>query len=143
MRSGLRPDTRRSTLSPRVTKMLSFAKMMERPPGRGAMSMRSRPGTAADSYQVSTTIVSAGVRRVVFCVKVSVWYHVLWYLSCIARTTWSPDVNDCAAARPGDAASTHSAASAAANEEEQRAVIRTPFIRGVLKGQTPYGRSRD
>src|SRR5665213_899127 len=35
-------------------------------------------------------IVSAGVRRVVFWVKLSVRYHVFAYLSCIARMTASP-----------------------------------------------------
>ena len=38
--------------------------------------MRSRPGMAPYSVHVSTRIESLGSRRVVFCVKLTVLYHL-------------------------------------------------------------------
>ncbi len=72
----LRDAIRLTTLSP-------FMKYSESPeyiatigPVARSMTTRSLPGNMAASRHVSMTIVSAGVRSVVFCEKVSVWYHV-------------------------------------------------------------------
>jgi hypothetical protein len=72
--------------------------------------------------------VSAGVRRVVFCVKLSVRYQLLAYLSCIARITASPLVGagalDHAIKPPADAIT--AAASARRDPMTEDNFIRAP-----------------
>ncbi len=63
--------------------------------------MRSLPGSFIVSYQVSCTIVSAGVRRSVAWVNVSVVYHFATYLSCINRTSSAPSGGVCAGRTTG------------------------------------------
>src|SRR6478735_3080484 len=55
----------------------------------------------ARSFHVSTAIVSSRVRSVVCCVKLSVRYHVVAYLSCIARMIASPSAGIDAAGADG------------------------------------------
>src|SRR6185312_5300904 len=101
-------------------------------PPRGAMSMRSRPGTSAVSYHVWISIVSAGVRRVVFCWNVSVLYHLPAYRSCIARITCSPDVGAWARADPAAVpanASTAAVAAVAATHRTCPVLMRPPLVK--------------